>query len=110
MLLLLFPLFAGTLDPHPPISFANGTDIYAHWGGFFVISLALLALLHDQVKSVLILLTTLALSLEAAQAFIDTRTMSAGDALANLLGILCALALFKLVQSLMATRHYIPRL
>ena len=108
MLLLLFPLFAGTLAPHPPISFANGADIYAHWGGFLVISLALLTLLYDQVKPVLILLTALALSLEAAQAFIDTRTMS--DALANLLGIICAFAIFRLAVSLLAARCYTPRI
>ena len=104
-LVLLAPLFIGTLSPHPPVTFANGTDVYAHWGGFFLISGALLSLHYAKRISALVFLLVLAVSLEAAQAFVDGRHVSAGDAIANLLGALCAFVVFRALSGMWISRY-----
>jgi VanZ family protein len=98
-LILLTPLFVESLSPHPPVSFISGTDIYAHWGGFFIVSIAVLALLYDRVVFTLICLFGLAIALEAAQTFVDGRYVSAGDTAANLFGVLCAFVVFRVLNA-----------
>ncbi len=104
-LILLAPLFIGTLSPHPPVAFTNGTDIYAHWGGFFVVGTAVLALLYDRIVPTLALLLGLAMALEAAQTFVGGRHVSVEDAVANLLGVICATVVFGVVRAMWLSRH-----
>jgi VanZ family protein len=87
-LVLLVPLFVGSLSQHSPISFSHGIDAYAHWGGFFAVSMAIFFLEYDRPISTFVIMIFLAISLELGQAFLETRVVDALDAKANLIGVL----------------------
>ena len=100
LMVLLFPLFAGTLSPQPLVMFTNGNDVIAHWGGFFMASLAVFSLVRERAASFFIFLLGLAVVLEAAQIFLDGRQVSAGDMSANLLGVCCAFFLITIFKAI----------
>jgi VanZ family protein len=97
-LILLIPLFIGSLSSHPPASITPGMDGYAHLSGFFAVSAAIFFLQFDRAYSTFFLLIVLAISLETAQTFIEARQVDAMDATANVLGVLGAFAIVKLLR------------
>jgi VanZ family protein len=99
-LILLIPLFIGSLSSHPPVSITStpGMDGYAHLCGFFAVSAAIFFLQFDRAYSTFFLLIVLAISLEMAQSFVEARQVDAMDATVNIIGVLGAFAIVKLLR------------
>ncbi len=94
-LMLLVPLFIGTLHPDIHVPAIYRIDLGVHWTAFFMIAAALFMLLPRRQGRVLAICLVLAILLEASQLFIDGRQADIVDMCANLAGVASAFVLMK---------------